>query len=91
MRKLLTIIMFVMTAGCLYAQNGIYIKMADGRTFSFSKDNIQKLSFKSEGQMQVETKNGQTYTTSAPSDATYSSNFVAASKVPSGVKERSAI
>ena len=51
-----------MTAGCLYAQNGIYIKMADGRTFSFSKDNIQKLSFKSEGQMQVETKNGQTYT-----------------------------
>lgn len=62
MRKLLTIIMFVMTAGCLYAQNGIYIKMADGRTFSFSKDNIQKLSFKSEGQMQVETKNGQTYT-----------------------------
>ena len=50
-----------MTAGCLHAQNGIYIKMADGRTFCFSKDKIQKLSFKSEGQMQVETTDGQTH------------------------------
>ena len=62
MRKLLTTIMFVMIAGCLHAQNGIYIKMADGRTFCFSKDKIQKLSFKRDGQMQVETNNGQTHT-----------------------------